>query len=74
MLGTWCLAALVLVNAYSSLLISSLAIPKLMPAPQGYSDLALNPAHKNLGSILEKNSNGFSQNSVINYYHTLYIV
>ena len=57
LLGSWCLAALVLVNAYSSLLISYLTIPKLMPAPKNYDDLAFNDYHKNnLRSIADKNS------------------
>jgi len=56
LLGSWSLAVLVLVNAYSSLLISYLTIPTLMPAAKNYDDLVFNPIFKNLGSIAEKNS------------------
>jgi len=57
LLGIWCLAALVLVNAYSSLLISYLTVPNLMPAPKNYDDLAFNDYHKNKWkTIADKNS------------------
>jgi len=40
LLGSWFLAILVLVNAYSSLLISYLTIPTLMPVAKNFDDLA----------------------------------
>ena len=40
LIGPWLLAVLVLVNAYSSLLISYLTIPTLMPVAQNYDDVA----------------------------------
>ncbi len=53
LLGSWFLAVFVLVNAYSSLLISYLTIPKLMPTAKTYDDLAYERV-KNLGFIAEK--------------------
>ena len=50
------MAVLVLVNAYSSLLISYLTIPTLMPAAKNYDELVFNPIFKNVGLISEKNS------------------
>ncbi len=48
---------LVLVNAYSSLLISYLTIPTLLPAAKSYDDLTFRRVQKNVvGGILEKNS------------------
>jgi len=48
---------LVLVNAYSSLLISYLTIPTLNPAAKNYDDLTFRRVQKNIeGGILEKNS------------------
>jgi len=57
LLGTWCLMILVLVNAYSSLLISYLTIPTLNPAAKNYDDLTFRRVQKNIeGQIMEKNS------------------
>jgi len=53
LLGSWFLAVFVLVNAYSSLLISYLTIPTLMPAAKNYDDLALRGV-QNLGFIGDK--------------------
>ena len=38
--GTWCLAAFVLLNAYSSTIISYLTAPKLMPVTKTLKELA----------------------------------
>ncbi len=53
LLGSWFLAAFVLVNANSSLLISYLTIPTLKPAAKNYDDLAIRRV-QNLGFISEK--------------------
>lgn len=38
--GCWLLAALVLVNSYSSIVVSSLTLPKMKPAIESFEDLA----------------------------------
>jgi len=53
LIGPWFLAVLVLVNAYSSLLISYLTIPTLMPVAQNYDDLAYRRV-QNWESITER--------------------
>jgi len=53
LLGSWFLAVFVLVNAYSSLLISYLTIPTLMPVAKNYDDLAVRRV-QNLDFISEK--------------------
>jgi len=51
--GTWCLAAFVLLNAYSSTIISYLTAPKLMPVAKSVEDVARGiPQHLKL--LLEK--------------------
>ena len=47
--GFWLLAGIVLVNSYSSIVISSLTIPKMKPAVETLDDLAVN---ENVGLIL----------------------
>ena len=54
-LGSWCVAAFVLVNAYSTTLISHLTAPKLMPVAKSYEDLASPNPPQNLKLIMEKN-------------------
>lgn len=56
MQGCWCLAAFVLVNAYSTTLVSNLVAPKLMPVCKSYEDLAAG-SPQNLKMIAEKNEN-----------------
>ncbi len=53
LLGSWFLATLVLVNAYSSLLISYLTIPTLVPVAKSLDDVAYYRV-KNGQGILEK--------------------
>ncbi len=53
--GTWCLAAFVLLNAYSSTIISYLTAPKLMPVTKNLDQVASgNP--QNLKLLLEKDN------------------
>ena len=52
--GSWCLAALVLVNAYSTTLISNLVAPKLMPVSKSYEDIVAGQPQQ-LKLITEKN-------------------
>lgn len=40
LLGAWCLMACVLVNAYSSILVSYLSVPKLHPIVNSLEELA----------------------------------
>lgn len=71
LLGAWLLAVIVLVNAYSSLLISYLTIPTLMPAAKNYDDLAFNKV-QNLGFIASKG--GLSANFMfVSIYYYCYI-
>jgi len=53
LLGSWLLATLVLVNAYSSLLISYLTIPTLKPAAKSLDDIAFRNI-QNLGILQAK--------------------
>ncbi len=51
--GTWCLAAFVLLNAYSSTIISYLTAPTLMPVAKTVEDVAYGIPQK-LKLLLEK--------------------
>lgn len=42
LVGCWLLGALVLVNSYSSIVVSSLTVPKLQPAVNSFQDLVSN--------------------------------
>ena len=42
LIGGWLLAAMVLVNSYSSIVVSSLTLPKMKPAVNSFEDLAAN--------------------------------
>ena len=44
--GTWCVMALVLVNAYSSVLISNLSVPKHQPILQSLEEVAAQHHYK----------------------------
>jgi len=58
LLGSWCVAAFVLVNAYSTTLISNLTAPKLTPVARSYEDVASPNPPKNVKLIVEKNEIG----------------
>ena len=51
LVGFWLLAALVLVNSYSSIVVSSLTVPKMKPAINSFEDLA---ASKEVSLVLRK--------------------
>ena len=42
LIGGWLLAAMVLVNSYSSIVVSSLTLPKMKAAVNSFEDLAVN--------------------------------
>ncbi|XP_057369972.1 glutamate receptor 1-like [Daphnia carinata] len=50
LVGTWLLVAMVLVNSYSSTVVSYLTVPKMKPSIQTFEDLAASPA---VGLILK---------------------
>jgi len=52
--GAWCLAAVVLFNAYCSTLISYLVSPRLMPVAKTYKDI-VSGSPQNLKLLAEKN-------------------
>ena len=52
--GTWCLAAFVLLNAYSSTIISYLTAPKLMPVTKTLQELGSSHP-QNIRLLAEKN-------------------
>ena len=62
--GAWCLAALVLVNAYASTLISFLAVPKLLPIPNTLEDLG---QRTDLKVLVEFNTVA-SQSILVSFY------
>jgi len=53
-LACWLLSAFVLVNAYASLLISHLMLPKLLPVSKSFEDLASGHPQR-LQLMVEKN-------------------
>lgn len=53
--GSWCLAAVVLFNAYSTTLMSYLVAPKLMPVVRTYADIVSATRPQNLKLLTEKN-------------------
>jgi len=53
--GTWCLAAFVLFNAYSSTIISHLTAPKLMPVAKTVKEVAMGQP-QNVKILVEKDS------------------
>ena len=53
--GTWCLAAFVLLNAYSSTIISYLTAPKLTPVAKNLDQVA-SGSPQNLKLLLEKDN------------------
>lgn len=53
--ASWCLAAFVLVNAYSTTLFAYLMVPKLLPTAKSFDDLAAGYP-QNLKVLIEKGS------------------
>jgi len=53
--GSWCLAVVDLVNAYSSILISNLTIPTLKPITKSFDDITFRNV-QGLKPIVEKNN------------------
>jgi len=64
-MGTWCLSAVVIVNAYSTTITSYLMAPKLEPVSKTFEDLAAGyPQH--LKIITEKNQHLATEYFLVN--------
>jgi len=68
------MAAFVLVNAYSTTLVSNLTAPKLMPVARSYEDLVAPNSPQNLKLLVEKNEIAAKYAMVVHYLKLLLTV